>query len=412
MKRTEKKQTDELEINPLKILSGKWILIVEAQDRFGNNSRVETDTFTIVHVGVSAPQAPRNLSGKYVEDSKIFCIHWDTPTHRLDNTALDILELHHYEVSKMDEPTQKNSKIYTVSVDTPTFFDITNRNRPTFYKVRAIDQEGSASLDSQTIAADSEHSKIFMLDDQYSYVKVPKNLMNVLAQNAMDLKIERKSAQEGGWVFKSMNMEVRDLSGQAQNYVFGEPIEISFGYSTDERGKVFAFAPNFETNAAAPKPVFLADMPKAENAPNSFSPYWFNGMQWIKLGSKLDKTENGVTFNVQRVGAYQLRLVRPASAPQLNSIYPKTISPNGDSINDKVFFYFENPSDAPISGTIYDSRSVRVTDAKKIDLFLGATPALSWDGTDDNGATVRGGLYYYRIEIGDKTFTGAISVAK
>ena len=108
----------------------------------------------------------------------------------------------------------------------------------------------------------------------------------------------------------------------------------------------------------------------------------------------------------------QLRLVQQGLDVQSNSVYPRTITPNGDGINDVVFFFFENPTDAPVKGTIYDMKSARISDVKKSDIFAGNNTVLTWDGKDDDGSVVTGGVYIYKIEIGDKVFTGTVAVAR
>jgi hypothetical protein len=203
-----------------------------------------------------------------------------------------------------------------------------------------------------------------------------------------------------------------------KSYFFDAPIHLSFGYFLDESGQVHSKQPSLNRNASGsniqgvPNPAFSVPLPQASEIQKTMSVYWFNGLNWLKLGNTFEVDGQNVNFQAQHSGNYQLRLVQPATRPQLNSIYPRTISPNGDGVNDKVFFFFENPSDAPIQGAIYDVRSVRAADIRKTDLFLGNSTVLSWDGTDDSGSVVRGGLYYYKVEIGDKSFTGAIAVAR
>ncbi|OGR86086.1 MAG: hypothetical protein A3A86_00795 [Elusimicrobia bacterium RIFCSPLOWO2_01_FULL_60_11] len=80
-------------------------------------------------------------------------------------------------------------------------------------------------------------------------------------------------------------------------------------------------------------------------------------------------------------------------------------------MNDRVFFLFENPSQAQASGSIYDALSSRVSDLKTTDLFGGDT-VLYWDGTDTAGAVVTGGYYIYKLDVGDRSFSGTVAVAR
>jgi flagellar hook assembly protein FlgD len=92
--------------------------------------------------------------------------------------------------------------------------------------------------------------------------------------------------------------------------------------------------------------------------------------------------------------------------------YPRTITPNGDHVNDIAFFLFENPTEASLKGTIYDLNLGKVADASIATFFKGTNAVLSWDGKDSSGIGVPGGVYLYKIEIGDQTFTGTMAVMR
>lgn len=110
-----------------------------------------------------------------------------------------------------------------------------------------------------------------------------------------------------------------------------------------------------------------------------------------------------LAFNISSFGL-------PTSS--VNTVYPRVITPNGDGINDLVFFLFDNPTDAPIKGSIYDLRAAKIADTKRSDLFAGPNSVMTWDGKDDSGSVVAGGVYLYKVEVGEKTFTGSVSVAR
>jgi flagellar hook assembly protein FlgD len=98
---------------------------------------------------------------------------------------------------------------------------------------------------------------------------------------------------------------------------------------------------------------------------------------------------------------------------QKNAAYPRTITPNGDAINDKVFFFFENPTDASISGSIYNLKGAKVsTISEETAIFSSNNSVLSWDGKDTSGSIVQGGVYLYKIMLSDKVFSGAILVVR
>lgn len=100
----------------------------------------------------------------------------------------------------------------------------------------------------------------------------------------------------------------------------------------------------------------------------------------------------------------------------------RVITPNGDGINDRVFFCFENPADSDISGKIYTLLGTEVTSIGPRRDRTGAAGAgcpasiiraqfATWDGTVDN-VRVRSGVYVYRIITEEQVFTGTLFVAR
>jgi flagellar hook assembly protein FlgD len=93
----------------------------------------------------------------------------------------------------------------------------------------------------------------------------------------------------------------------------------------------------------------------------------------------------------------------------LLSVSPRIITPNGDSLNDVVFFQFDGDlSGLPLSSGVYDINGAKVTE---LSLVLNNT-ALSWDGRDESGRYVTSGAYVYAIQIGNKTVNGTVVIAK
>jgi flagellar hook assembly protein FlgD len=92
------------------------------------------------------------------------------------------------------------------------------------------------------------------------------------------------------------------------------------------------------------------------------------------------------------------------------SPYPRVITPNG-SENRRVFWFFDNPSDEVVTGTIYDIRGAKVRDLA----VSGQSPtanSIVWDGHDMNGAVVPSGVYLYKIQAGKEKQTGTVVVAR
>ncbi|MDD5304150.1 MAG: gliding motility-associated C-terminal domain-containing protein [Elusimicrobia bacterium] len=96
----------------------------------------------------------------------------------------------------------------------------------------------------------------------------------------------------------------------------------------------------------------------------------------------------------------------------------RVITPNGDGVNDRAFFCFDNFSDSGVTGRIYTLLGAEVasTGSKTSSVGTacsgGALPQyVSWDGTA-NGTHVRSGIYVYRIEAEGKTYSGTLLVVR
>jgi hypothetical protein len=100
----------------------------------------------------------------------------------------------------------------------------------------------------------------------------------------------------------------------------------------------------------------------------------------------------------------------------------RVITPNGDGINDRAFFCFENPQVSDISGKIY---TLLGSEVASVSAAVNRTPAIgaacpasiiqaqftTWDGTS-GGVRVRSGLYVYRITVEDQVFSGTLLVVR
>ena len=90
------------------------------------------------------------------------------------------------------------------------------------------------------------------------------------------------------------------------------------------------------------------------------------------------------------------------------SPYPRMITPNGDGVNDRVFFFFE-ATDAPQEGRIYDLNGGFVAGMKPGPV---QDASLVWDGKDDKGRAAPMGVYIYKVTIGGRSTTGTVVVAR
>lgn len=90
--------------------------------------------------------------------------------------------------------------------------------------------------------------------------------------------------------------------------------------------------------------------------------------------------------------------------PQSLNVLPNPFTPNGDGINDAACFVWPGVEGELISVTIYNMDGVPVRSFEGIEPF--------WNGHDDDGTAVPGGLYVYLAWAGDNRNSGVICVAR
>jgi hypothetical protein len=151
---------------------------------------------------------------------------------------------------------------------------------------------------------------------------------------------------------------------------------------------------------------------EAQAVAQLISLYWFNGSNFIRLGSTVLLENQALMVTARNLGLYEIRAVSMPTRFALTqgSPYPRVITPNGAE-NHRVFWFFDNPSGNSVIGTIYDIRGAKVRNLT----VNGQSPmanSLVWDGHDDRGAVVPSGVYLYKIQAGKESQTGTVVVAR
>jgi hypothetical protein len=100
----------------------------------------------------------------------------------------------------------------------------------------------------------------------------------------------------------------------------------------------------------------------------------------------------------------------------------RIVTPNGDGLNDLIFFCFENPQDSDISGKIYTLLGTEVSStgprSNRTALLGAGCPASviraqysTWNGMAGN-ERISSGVYVYRIKSEDQVFSGTVIVVR
>lgn len=145
----------------------------------------------------------------------------------------------------------------------------------------------------------------------------------------------------------------------------------------------------------------------ANQAKDNLALFWFNGVEWIKVGGDVNIQQQTVSLKTKKGGKFQLRQSLKALRFALAKVYPRIFTPNGDGWNDAVNFMYEG-NDAGITGKVFDINGAFVSDMLRGDTEY----SLKWDGRNGDGKTVSSGIYIYQIEADGKVFNGTVVVAK
>lgn len=98
-----------------------------------------------------------------------------------------------------------------------------------------------------------------------------------------------------------------------------------------------------------------------------------------------------------------------ASAFTLTQVTCRVFSPNvPDPAVNRVRFHFSNPDSGEVTIRIFDLGGALI----RRNLDLESAGVMYWNGKDQGGAFVKGGVYLYQLEASNKVLTGTVVVAK
>jgi hypothetical protein len=153
---------------------------------------------------------------------------------------------------------------------------------------------------------------------------------------------------------------------------------------------------------------------------NKMGVLWWNGSAWVKVGqANVEETGFGagdltVSFNTAVQGVYQIRQFDVATELTLDkaAVFPKIFSPNGDGINDFIYFVIQNPKQSGVSGRIINMGGTEVSVLRPAGAGAPTEDTLMWDGRDASGHLVPPGVYIYEVKGEGKTITGTMVIAR
>ena len=222
-----------------------------------------------------------------------------------------------------------------------------------------------------------------------------------------DISVQRRLRPEdnGGTTFQTVEWKPM-LNGVTELKTFSlpKPARIVVRYEA-QGGSVVA-----SSSTGSGFMALAAGRPAANVSPKDLGMYWYNGGEFKKMYGKVDTVEQTVSVDSPNMGVYQIRAMHRSDSAVLDvsNVSNRVITPNGDNLNDQIIFTYDpGPSNAAVSGSIYD-----VTGALVSGMRPGLVPnTLIWDGKV-GGRVVASGVYVYKITGEGKTFTGTVVVAR
>jgi hypothetical protein len=281
-----------------------------------------------------------------------------------------------------------NTLSYTVAIENEVYY----------YRLRTQSWYGTMSPGSMLLDTSEEVNHIYCSEDIKSWVMVPDSFADELEDvqsSVAKIRITKESTETG---FES-NYEIRVVRN-------GEELK-EFRFKNTRMGAKIVLAEED-----------ISDSPGARlQQRGQMALYWYNGIEWIQLGGEVDE-KGRIYTRSRRLGRYGLKLASISDEFILTAVIPRIFTPDlpaGENPEvggekqelNEIHFYFMNAA-GEVSIKIYD---ISGAEMKRNLRRMGANEMV-WDGTDENGTIVRGGIYIYQVECDGKVYNGTIVVAK
>ncbi len=379
-----------------------------------NNLNVPTVYSNVIMLTIpgsaSLPRVPTGFSVTRTQTgASTFAIDftWHAVTERTDGTTLSNLD--GYIIYTSTSLLTPRSQWVALSTEPVANWTTTSNGSITYYTLRTIDADGQMSDFSRVLDDSEDRNHFFFADDNVSRIQLPQSSADIFlrANNTygadLDLVFTQVSAEETGRVAKSMTVSLLNYDTQTEitNPTFTMPILRGVLGYTVQGGVVVQGSPA-STTARIP-------LISTGEAAEELSLFWFNGNEWVKTTGVVNTADNTMSFTAPRIGRFQIRAASHGTGATLTRVYPRIITPNGDGWNDKVVFEFDNPQLLPLTGKIYDLSNAFVAEAVP---GIAADTTIVWDGKDESGKPVPGGIYLYQIDQGGEAASGTVVVAR
>jgi hypothetical protein len=359
------------------------------------------------------PKPPEGLKASLDPSGHAFTLLWEAPTENEDGSALN--DLAGYNIYRRTTLFSTPIKITPNPVSITAFADRVD-GRLYYYTIRAVDSSLNESADSLIADSSADTNIIYLSSDGVSHVMMPDSVNDLLRSAfnkygvPLTLQLVEQPLPPNTDVVRNLRLQLvrTDNNQPIEEIAFAKPqATVAVGYNAIN-GQVGRGAPMQNIG------VHNSGGTLAGVTPQDLSLFWFNGVTWVRIGGSLDVLQQVIKTKSSFLGSYQLRAQAATTSLSLSqgNVYPRLFTPNGDGLNDRVYFVLENPQNSSVEGEILDKagRHVRALPPAALQTGIGTT--LTWDGKDDHGVVVPGGAYIYKITGEGKTFTGSVGVAR
>lgn len=275
-----------------------------------------------------------------------------------------------------------------------------------YYKVRSMD----ASRNSSDSYAVDMNGFVHVLCSDGSSISLSQELLT----ESMMLLLNRDEDEERGPIIKSLNWAAYRVVESSSTFALEAMPAFTSYQVAGSTGELSGLSISYTiptANGAVTAPALRAMSPR--DFENNLSVYYHNGVEWLKVGSRIDTVKKTVTAKAKFAGRYQLRRAAPATEFTFYGIMPRIITPNSDGENDRALFRFANPKAAGISIKIFDLTGALVMKLDETTMTSDVHGEyLWWDGRDEDGETVPVGVYIYQLEGEGKVVNGTVVVAR
>jgi len=250
---------------------------------------------------------------------------------------------------------------------------------------------------------DEKVNVIALAEDMQAKVIIPEELTDILYEESSsygdDLNITVEEVEEeknkdkvvSCYEFSAFKGYDNETPEEIESFSFAKPkSSVSLSYEVNSQGVVKG------TNI------------KASQAGRNLALFWFNGIEWVKLGARTDTDEQVITIRMKKLGKYKIKEAFAATEFTLNKVFPRIFTPNNDGLNDVVNFEYANPNEKGVVCRIFDIRGALV---RQLDIGQTET-SFAWDGKDEKGRVSPSGVYIYQLEGEGKVVNGTVILAK